>query len=82
MANARYVTGFALAAALALTAGCDRLEEAGKLAGEAFSQITGGGATEEPVLVLTDDQILAAASVDERALFGPMQAPIAVANSA
>ena len=78
MANARYVTGFALAAALALTAGCDRLEEAGKLAGEAFSQITGGAASEEPVLVLTDDQILAAASVDERALFGPMQAPIAL----
>ena len=78
MAIARYVTGLALAAALAVTAGCDRLEEAGKLAGEAFGQITGGGADEPPVLVLTDEQILAAAPIDDRALFGPMQAPVAL----
>ena len=78
MTISRYVTGAALAAALAITAGCDRLEEAGKLAGEAISQITGGGPAEQPVLILTDEQILASASVDDRALFGPMQAPIAL----
>ncbi len=78
MTIARYATGVALAAVFALTAGCDRLEEAGKLAGDAISQITGGGPADQPVLVLTDDQILAAASVDDRALFGPMQAPIAL----
>ena len=80
MAMKRYVTGFALkamlmTAILAATAGCDRLNEAGKLASDALSQIT-GGSQESPVLVLTDDQILAAASVDDRALFGPMQAPV------
>ena len=78
MTISRYVTGAALSAVLAITAGCDRLEEAGKLAGEAISQITGGGTAEPPVLVLTDAQILASASVDDRALFGPMQAPIAL----
>ena len=78
MRISRYLVGAALAAALAVTAGCDRLEEAGRLAGEAISQITGGAPAEQPVLVLTDDQILAAASVDDRALFGPMQAPIAL----
>lgn len=78
MTISRYVMGAALATALAVTAGCDRLGEAGKLAGEAISQITGGAPAEQPVLVLSDDQILAAASVDDRALFGPMQAPIAL----
>jgi serine protease len=80
MAITRYVTGCALAAILAATAGCDRLEAAGKLAGDAFSQITGGGdaPADQPVLVMTDEQVLAAASVDDRALFGPMQAPIAL----
>ena len=79
MAITRYVTGFALAAVLAATAGCDRLEQAGKLASDAFSQIAGGDApADQPVLVLTNEQILAAASVDDRALFGPMQAPIAL----
>jgi len=78
MAMKRYVTGCALAAMLAATAGCDRLNEAGKLASDALSQLT-GGSQESQVLVLTDDQILAAASVDDRALFGPMQAPVALA---
>ncbi len=76
MALKKYVTGFALAAVLAGTAGCDRLEEFGRLAGDAVSQITGGATPEPSVIVLSDEQILAAASVDERALFGPMQAPI------
>jgi len=76
MTISRYLTGAALAAALSIMAGCDRLEEAGKLAGEAISQITGDAPAEPPVLVLTDEQILASASVDDRALFGPMQAPI------
>jgi serine protease len=78
MVMKRYVTGCALAAMLAATAGCDRLNEAGKLASDALSQLT-GGSQESQVLVLTDDQILAAASVDDRALFGPMQAPVALA---
>jgi len=76
MALNRYVTGFALAAALATMSGCDRLEELGQLAGDSLSQITGGKTAEPPVLVLTDEQILAAAAVDDRALFGPMQAPV------
>ena len=78
MAMKRYVTGCALTAMLAATAGCDRLNEAGKLASDALSQLT-GGSQESQVLVLTDDQILVAASVDDRALFGPMQAPVALA---
>ena len=76
MAIKRYVTGFALAAALLSSAGCDRLNEVGKLAGDALNQISGGKQEDAPVLVLTDEQILAAASVDDRALFAPMQAPI------
>lgn len=75
----RYVTVFALAAALTSTAGCDRVGELGQLAGDAISQITGGKQEESPVLVLSEEQILAAASVDDRALFGPMQAPIQLA---
>ena len=39
MRISRYLMGAALAAALAVTAGCDRLEEAGRLAGEAISRI-------------------------------------------
>ena len=77
MAIKRCVTGFALAAALLSSAGCDRLNEVGKLAGDALDQITGGGQEQDaPVLVVSDEQILAAASVDDRALFAPMQAPI------
>lgn len=77
----RYVTGFALkatltAAMLAATAGCDRINEAAQAAGQAWSQMTGGGAPDQGVLVLSDDQILAAASVDDRALFGTMSAPM------
>jgi len=76
MAMKRYVTGFALAAALLSSAGCDRLNEAGKLAGDALNQITGGKQEDAPVIVVSDEQLLAAASVDDRALFAPMQAPI------
>ncbi|MEQ1780999.1 MAG: S8 family serine peptidase [Hyphomonadaceae bacterium] len=71
----RYVMGAALAAVLAVTAGCDRLNEAGKLAGDALSQLT-GGKQDAGVLVMTDDQVLAAASIDDRALFGAMSAPV------
>lgn len=73
----RYVTGFVLATALVTMTGCDRLNEAGKLAGDALSQLT-GGAQDSGVLVISDEQIMAAASVDERALFGTMSAPIAL----
>ncbi len=78
MAMKRYITGFVLAAMLATTTGCDRLNEAGKLASEALSQIT-GGSQDSGVLVVSDEQIMATASVDDRALFGPMQAPVELA---
>jgi serine protease len=72
----RYVAGIAVTMALLSSAGCDRLAEVGKLAGDALNQVTGGGETDSPILVVSDEQILAAASVDDRALFAPMQAPI------
>lgn len=80
MAMKRYATGFALkamltAAVLVGVTGCDRLSEVGKLAGDALSQLT-GGSQDSGVLVVSDDQILAAASVDDRALFGTMSAPM------
>lgn len=76
MALKRLMTGLALAAALAASSGCDRLAEVGRLAADSFAQVTGGQAPDAPVLVLSDDAILAAAALDDRALFGPMQAPM------
>ena len=62
-----------LGVALAALAGCDRVEQLGQLTNDVLNQITGGGGeqqAEAPVDPLTT------ASVEDRAVFGVMQAPV------
>lgn len=77
MAFKRALLGVALAGALVGLGGCDRVEALGQLAGEALGQLTGGqpAAPEGPVLP-SEQELLAAASLDDRALFGAMSAPV------
>lgn len=72
MAGKATVRWLALGVALTALAGCDRLDQLGQLAGDALSQITGGGTEQAEAPV----DPLEAAPVEARALFGVMQAPV------
>lgn len=74
MAGKRIVLCIAAAAAFAGLGGCDRVSALGQLAGDALSQITGGSPAQGGPSLPSDEDLLAAASLDERALFGPMAA--------
>ena len=73
MAIKRIVLCMAAAGALAGLGACDRVGALGQLAGDALGQITGGGSSTGPGLPSEED-LLAAASLDDRAVFGPMSA--------
>ncbi len=77
MAVKRIVLCIAAAGALAGLGGCERVAALGELAGDALGQITGGGSDAPPLATLpSEEDLLAAASLDDRALFGAMAAPI------
>lgn len=77
MAFKRVVLGVALASAVAALGGCDRVGALGELAGNALSQLTGGqSAAPQGPAPPSDQDLLAAASLDDRALFGAMSAPV------
>jgi serine protease len=72
----RIVLGLVAAGALMGLGACDRVSALGDLAGDALAQITGGSPAPEAATPPSESDLLAAASLDDRALFGPMAAPI------
>jgi serine protease len=72
----RIVLGLVAASALAGLGACDRVAALGDLAGDAFAQITGGSPAPDETAQPSESDLLAAASLDDRALFGPMAAPM------
>ena len=72
----RIVLGLVAASALAGLGACDRVAALGDLAGDALAQITGGSPAPDEAAQPSESDLLAAASLDDRALFGPMAAPM------
>jgi serine protease len=73
MAAMRRLQWLALVGALAVTAGCDRLDQLGQLTSDVMKQISGGDA-DAPAGRAADP--LLSAPVEARAVFGVMQAPV------
>ena len=72
----RIVLGLVAASALVGLGACDRVAALGDLAGDALAQITAGSPAPDEAAQPSESDLLAAASLDDRALFGPMAAPM------